>query len=360
MRVHSIYPLEAAVDIFIKLPPAERQTYFQETAARLGVSAAIVEKDFWVCWTLQELFALPGVGSHLIFKGGTSLSKVYRLIDRFSEDIDVSIARDFLGFGGDQSPEAATGGKERQRRLERLMDAAKMKIAHELRPSLTRAFEAKLRGGEPWSLDLDPDDSQSLLFRYPRTTVSRVGEAYVQPNVKIELGARSDDWPREIRAVTPYVAEQFPAAFTIPSCEVAVLEAERTFWEKATLLHSYCHCPLDKLIPPRLSRHYYDLALLIDHGIGIKAAARLDLLDRVVAHKTVFFRSGWANYERAKPGSLRLTPPNERREEWQKDYGRMSEMLFHEPPPFEEVLATITKFEHAFNRARPTLPEAQG
>lgn len=93
---------------------------------------------------------------------------------------------------------------------------------------------------------------------------------YVQPNVKIELGARSDDWPREVRSVTPYVAEQFPAAFTIPSCEVAVLEAERTFWEKATLLHSYCHCPLDKLIPPRLSRHYYDLALLIDHGIGIK------------------------------------------------------------------------------------------
>lgn len=337
------------MDTFIRLPLDERQVYFQEMAARLGVSAAIVEKDFWVCWTLQELFALPNIGSHLIFKGGTSLSKVYRIIDRFSEDIDISIARDYLGFGGDQSPEAATGGKERARRLERLMAAAEVKIADELRPALAKAFEAKLRAGETWSLDLDPGDAQSLLFRYPRATVSGAGETYVQPNVKIELGARSDDWPREVRAVTSYVAEQFPTAFQTPSCEVAVLEAERTFWEKATLLHSYCHCPPDKPIPPRLSRHYYDLALLIEKGVGAKAAVRLDLLERVVAHKTVFFRSGWTNYESAKPGGLRLTPPAERREEWQKDYEHMGEMLFHVPRLFGEMLASIEAFECAFN-----------
>ena len=342
------------MDTFVKLPPDERQTYFQETAARLGVSAAIVEKDFWVCWTLQELFALPGIGSHLIFKGGTSLSKVYRIIDRFSEDIDVSIARDYLGFGGDQSPEAASGGKERSRRLDRLMDAARAKIADDLRPALLRSFESKLRGGDAWSLEIDAGDTQTLLFRYPRTAAAAAaaaaaGGAYIQPNVKIELGARSDDWPREVRTVTPYVAEQFLAAFEKPSCEVAVLEAERTFWEKATLLHSYCHCPPDKPIPPRLSRHYYDLALLIEKGVGAKAAERLDLLERVVAHKLVFFRSGWAHYESAKPGSLRLAPPAERREEWQKDYQHMGEMLFHEPRPFGEVLATIEAFEHTFN-----------
>lgn len=302
-----------------------------------------------MCWTLQELFALPDAGSHLIFKGGTSLSKAYRIIDRFSEDIDISIARNSLGFGGDQSPEAATGGKERARRLKNLMDAAKTKISAELRPALAAAFESKLRAGESWSLEIDPRDAQAILFRYPPAVASSAGDVYVQPQVKIELGARSDDWPRETRPVTPYVAEQFPAAFKTPTCEVAVLEAERTFWEKATLLHSYCHCPLDKPIPPRLSRHYYDLALLIEKGVGAKAAERLDLLERVVAHKLVFFRSGWAHYETAKPGSLRLIPTAERREEWQKDYQRMGEMLFHEPRPFDEILASIEAFERTFN-----------
>ena len=116
------------MDAFAQLPASERRIYFEQTAARLGVSPQIVEKDFWVCWTLKQLFVLPDIGPHLIFKGGTSLSKVFRIIERFSEDIDVSIERGFLGFGGDNEPEAGGSNKEKQRRIEALMAACQQKI----------------------------------------------------------------------------------------------------------------------------------------------------------------------------------------------------------------------------------------
>ncbi len=103
------------MDDFIKLKPDERRLFFEGTATPRNMQPRIVEKDFWVCWTLEELFRLPATGDHLIFKGGTSLSKVFKVIARFSDDIDVSIDRSFLGFGGTYEPEAGASNKEKQR-----------------------------------------------------------------------------------------------------------------------------------------------------------------------------------------------------------------------------------------------------
>jgi len=100
------------MDDFVKLDPRERGVFFDGTSASRGIQAQIVEKDFWVCWTLKELFKLPTIGEHLIFKGGTSLSKVFKIIERFSEDIDISLDRAFLGFGGANEPEAGGSNKE--------------------------------------------------------------------------------------------------------------------------------------------------------------------------------------------------------------------------------------------------------
>jgi predicted nucleotidyltransferase component of viral defense system len=111
---------------------------------RLHMRPVIVEKDFWVCWTLKELFQLPAFGEHLIFKGGTSLSKVFKVIERFSEDIDVSMNRGFLGFGGDNEPEKAVSNKEKQRRIEALKVACQKKIGTELLPDLDAAIRAKV------------------------------------------------------------------------------------------------------------------------------------------------------------------------------------------------------------------------
>jgi hypothetical protein len=130
----------------LQLTSKQRAELFEGVALKTGMDAVILEKDFWVCWTLKELFQLPTIGEHLIFKGGTSLSKVFKIIERFSEDIDVSIDRAFLGFGGANEPEAGASNKEKQRRIEALKSACQQQIADELLPMLDAAIKSKVIG----------------------------------------------------------------------------------------------------------------------------------------------------------------------------------------------------------------------
>lgn len=216
----------------------DRRAVFEEAGSRLGLSPRAVEKDFWVCWTLDHLFALPGVGEHLTFKGGTSLSKVWKLIKRFSEDIDIIVDRTHLGFGGDESPESAPSRKQRQVRLAALKQACQERVQHVMLPGLEGAFRASLTMGESWNLTADAHDpdQQTLLFAYPSVWQDG-GSSYLRREVKIEMGARSDDWPAKSAVIQPYAAEILPQVFTKSEIQVRALEAERTFWEKATLLH---------------------------------------------------------------------------------------------------------------------------
>ena len=338
------------MDAFVKLNSDERRIFFGGTATALNIEPQIVEKDFWVCWTLKELFRLPQIGEHLIFKGGTSLSKVFKIIRRFSEDIDVSIDRTFLGFGGANEPEAGVSNKEKQRRVEALKAACQGKIANDLHPALNAAIDAKLGPDAGWSLlsDDDDPDRQTLLFDYS-SSFPPGAAGYIRRSVKIEMGARADHWPCETKPVTPYVAEQFPKGFLEPSCAVKVLSVERTFWEKATILHAEFHRPPDKAMPARFSRHYYDLYELIGAGVAKDAGARPDLLQRVVEHKSLFFKSGWAKYPEAVKGQLRLAPPEFRVKALRDDYAKMQQMFFGEPPEFDDIMAELKDLEIAFN-----------
>lgn len=339
------------MDAFAQSSAEDRRAGFVQTAAARRMTPVIVEKDFWVCWTLKELFRLPGIGEHLIFKGGTSLSKVYNVIERFSEDIDISIDRSFLGFGGGNEPEAGTSNKERQRRIEGLKTACQQKIAKELHPALDAAIEAKLRPNETWALrnDTGDPDQQTLLFEYPSSfEANSVG--YVRRLVKIEMGARADHWPSETKPITPYVAEQFPKVFKEGSCAVKVLSAERTFWEKATILHAEFHRPAEKPMPDRFSRHYCDFSEMIRRGVGKSAVAKPDLLARVAQHKNLFFKTSWARYAEAVKGTLRIVPPEHRLKGLREDYAKMQQMFFGEPPAFDDVLALLRQWESEFNQ----------
>jgi hypothetical protein len=339
------------MDTILQLSRPERIQLFVETAQRTGMEAVIVEKDFWVCWTLKELFQLPVIGEHLIFKGGTSLSKVFKVIERFSEDIDVSIDRGSLGFGGAKEPEAGTGNKEKQRRIAALKIACQQKIAGELRPSLEAAIQGKVRGDEQWSLRLDDDDPdrQTLLFDFP-TSFAPDAAGYVRRTVKIEMGARADHWPCELHTVRPYVAEEFPQGFREPDAAVNVLSAERTFWEKATILHAEFHRPTDKAMPERYSRHYCDFYELIRRGVADRASPRMDLLARVAEHKSLFFRTSWAKYDEAVKGTLRVAPPEHRMKALREDYAKMQQMFFGKPPSFAEIIALLHQWELQFNQ----------
>ncbi|EIP98896.1 hypothetical protein OpiT1DRAFT_03372 [Opitutaceae bacterium TAV1] len=340
------------MDIFLQLPPERRLLAFQQVDAEMGLQAVSVEKDFWVCWTLRELFALSGIGEHLTFKGGTSLSKAWKLIKRFSEDIDLIVDKDVLGFGGDATPDKAPSNKQRKTRLEQLMTACRTWVQGTLQPAFATRLESAL-GPVSWKLEVDPDmsDGQCLLFHYPSVFSSGTA-GYVRPVVKIELGAPSDDWPHEEKAIHPYVLEHFPAFDAAQPFPVRVLAVERTFWEKACLLHEETFRPLDKPRKIRMARHYYDLWCLLRAGVGSRALAQTALFQRVAEHRELFFRYSWVDYSTHKPGTFRLVPPDAHIPNWRADYQEMlGPMFFGSTPSFDEMVSAVAEFERIFNKS---------
>lgn len=212
--------------------------------------------------------------------------------------------------------------------------------------------------GEPpsatWGLELaeDDPDAQTFLFRYPASNRSPPADepAYIRPVVRLEVGARSDHWPAVEATVTSYAAADFPDVFKKAECRVHVLAAERTFWEKATVLHMWHHAPEDKKFRDRQSRHYYDVVRLYQHELGRAAVKDIELLLSVARHKEVFFPAAWARYADARPGTLRLVPPDARLPELEQDYRKMREMIFGEPPAFEHLIEMLREIEHRVNR----------
>jgi hypothetical protein len=332
--------------------PKDRADLFQQAAAHLrpARAPAIIEKDFWVCWTLRRIFEVMRFRPQLIFKGGTSLSKAYRLIERFSEDVDLSLSRRDLGFADGRDPEEPGITKnESNRRLEALVATCQDTIRDKLLPELHEDF-ARVIGTSGWSLALDPADAQTVIFTYPSSGLPEGQAAYIRPAIRLEMGARSDDWPAEPRVIHPYAAEAFPEAFRItPSCSVRTMEAVRTFWEKATLLHADYHRPAQKASMERVSRHFYDLYRLSQHEIGRQALTRLDLLDRVVTHKRLFFASAWASYDTARPRTFHLIPREDRLPDLRKDYAQMQAMIFGVYPSWDEILSGLKALEQQIN-----------
>jgi hypothetical protein len=337
----------------LALSPRERAELFNMTAEKMLLPTVLIEKDFWVCWTLEQLFAFPNAREHFIFKGGTSLSKVWKAIERFSEDIDISMSREWLGFGGDNDPEKIAGRKKREEALDELHATCAAKLRSETMPELANRFREQL-GADGWSLELDPTDDQTLLFSYPSAMEKAPKDDYTRRVVKIECGARSDRWPVEMGRITSYVAEQFPKASAGTALEIPVLSIERTFWEKATILHAEAHRQESETVRTRFSRHYADLAALSKLEAGRQAIIRDDLMERVVAHKKVYFAAKWNKMEEAVRGTFRLIPSEKHLKELEADYSAMRQMYFKEPPPWSEIVETLRALEAEINKASTT------
>jgi hypothetical protein len=333
------------MDAFMRFPVERQRLFFQEAQQRIGLAPTSIEKDFWVCLTLRGLFTLPRWKECLTFKGGTSLSKCWGLISRFSEDLDIVINRESLGFGGDILS---------RKNQKRLMKECSRCVQEELRPVLQKHLQEILPGSLRWTLEVAGDDEdpdqQTLLLQYE--SLFEKGMTYLRPVVKIELGARSETEPVESPVVRPYLADAFPDLLGNSSFPLRAVAAQRTFWEKAMLLHEETFRPAEKNRKARLSRHYYDLFCLIRKGIAAQAISNMDLFDKVSRHRQVFFRQSWVDYETLRKGSLRVLPLPEQLGDWRRDYESMRvEMFFDEPPLFDEMLAVIRQFEEDFNRS---------
>jgi Nucleotidyl transferase AbiEii toxin, Type IV TA system len=334
------------------LPASERAELFQETAAKKGISSVVaIEKDFWVCMILGVAFD-PSLIDEMVFKGGTSLSKVYGAINRFSEDIDLSLPRQALGFGHDLD---RTLSRTKQGKvLDEIRAACDARVAGPLRMEMTDRVTGILGAATasmPWSIEAPAGNAGTLAFVYPPALapVSYGAGSYVRPMVLLEFGGRNDVLPAESQLVRPYCLEVFPDLSTVPDCRVNVLAAERTFWEKATLLHAEFHRPGTSQRQERISRHYSDLAVLARHEIGTRALGRLDLLEAVAIHKRDYFPVNWARYDEARSGQLRLVPDVPLERELRIDYAAMREMFFVEPESFDDILEALRDLETRVN-----------
>jgi len=325
----------------------DRRELFEQTAARLGFNAVNVEKDFWVCWLLKQLFSLDDLNGWLVFKGGTSLSKCYNLIRRFSEDIDLAVNFERLGYTGDKDPRRSDlSHTKRGVLLSEMTTTCQQYIAGPFVDALDRRIRDIL-GLDGWSLRVSADDASAVEFAYPGALSTRLD--YIAPHVTLELGTHAEPIPHEDRPVTPYVAEHFPELFQDTSHGVTTVVARRTFWEKATILHAEYYRPLDKPMLARYSRHWADVAAMAATPVKGKALADLGLLQGVCIHKDRFYHSGWARYLDAKPGSIRLAPRKERLPELRRDYQAMQVMFFEQPPSFDGIVAQLADLERDIN-----------
>lgn len=324
------------MDKVARLSEQERAQLFQETAAIKGMTSVIVEKDFWVSWILGHIYQDESLTRQLMFKGGTSLSKVYGLVERFSEDIDLVL--DWREVT-DANP-LAKRSKTKQNELNQEMnEKAQGYIAGDLLKMVTRIVDGIC------NCEVDQHDPHVINIRYP----GAFEDTYLRPEVRLEIGPLASWLPFEERKISCYAAEAFPKVFKVTEYDVRVIAAERTFWEKATILHHEANRPDGNPQPSRYSRHYYDLAKMANSDVKQQALGNLDLLAQVVEFKQRFYPRGWAQYDQAVARSMKLIPEGQVLESVRKDYQDMQDMIFGEAPDFEEMMQTLQTLEKEIN-----------
>jgi hypothetical protein len=336
----------------------ERRDLFLTTANRLGTAEQNAEKDFWVCWTLDALFNdLAAGGPRLLFKGGTSLSKGYGLIERFSEDIDITVFRDDIGQHATVEELEELSGKKRNARLDAIRGACQEYIRGPLREQmeaiLRRALDAARLPADRGRVELDADDpdGQSLLLWYP--TVTAAGNEYIRRAIKIESGAKSALDPHAPVTVRPFVADDL-AGRDLSVRNVTTVDPSRTFWDKVVILHGLRRW-FDRRGElrgggQRVSRHYYDVFRLLASEAGRNAANDLEMARDCVRHAKMFFNRPDFDLASAVPGSFALTPHDEMKATLERDYEAMAGMIFGAIPPVSDVLAAIDRLEEHINQ----------
>lgn len=330
---------------FLQLKKIEQQQLLINAERKLGISALIIEKDIWVCWLLSQLFSLP---MQMAFKGGTSLSKVYNLIQRFSEDIDITIDYTNITSNLDISNTSKS-------QLKKISDQLKKELLNITKNTILPFLEKQTK-------ELFPDhnikttlsdNGEQLEFYYPSALED--GNTYMRDHVLLEFGIRNSTEPCEKHKINPLLLKTTDIIKPLPGA-INVLSPARTFWEKATLIHVECHRKRLTNTPDRLSRHWYDLAKLANSKIGKKALREKNIFLSVLEHKKAFYNASYASYDNCLSGKFLLVPDPDELNGLEKDYQqmRLANYFWAEPPKFSEIIDTLSKLEKNINTTKYT------
>ena len=333
---------------WFELSSADQSEALEVAAGRSGRPAHLLEKDIWVVWALSAIYDSP-LGDSLTFKGGTSLSKVYKVIDRFSEDIDLTydireLVPDLLRDG---NPIPASASQEKK-----ITSAVRSRLPQWIEQTVQPVIEqALVASGLQAALSLAGKDNDKLIIAYPAT---KKGTGYAAATIQLEFGARATGEPHQRHHVACDIAPLIDGV-SFPAAQPLVMAAERTFWEKATAAHVYCL--QGRLRGNRYSRHWYDLAALAKTTHFASAASDHELARQVAEHKSMFFAEkdvdgGKVDYFQATSGDLRLIPQGPSLDALEKDYAAMLEdgLLAFEQPTFETVMASCAAIQDEINR----------
>lgn len=338
----------------IAAPARDRLDLFLATANRIGAPVGNVEKDFWVCWTLNALYHERAAGEpRLLFKGGTSLSKGHGLIQRFSEDIDVTVFRDDLDEPASVEEFEGLSNKKRRAKLDAIRDTCRAYITGPLQEFLAGQLADATGGAGGVEVDETDHDGQTLLLWYPE--VEPRDGAYVRPAIRLESGAKSALDPHEAIPIKPYVADDIAGADLVVS-EVTTIEATRTFWDKVVIAHGlrrwYERRGELRQEGQRVSRHYYDLHCLLNSDTGKAALADLDLGADCVRHACMFFDRPDYDLASAAPGSFAIAPVPKMIDALARDYENTTAMIFGAAPSFDDIMASARQIEESLNATR--------
>jgi predicted nucleotidyltransferase component of viral defense system len=329
----------AAID-FYKLRPEEKRIIFEQIGVKLKIHPASVEKDWWVVQALGVIQEMDAA-KHIVFKGGTSLSKAWGIIERFSEDIDLALDKSYLGI------DECTTVKQ----VKKLRSATRKYICEEFIPEMQTEFikagftDVLVEINEEEGKNLEP--VQISVF-YKSCTVS---SAYTIPRVKIEIGSRALREPFTNRNFSSLVGEHFPGKqFADNPVQVPCVNPERTFLEKLFLLHEEFLKPVEEIRVNRLSRHLYDVEMLMRHGFSDKALEKKELYNEIIMHRSVYTKISGLDYSLHQPKTLNPVPPDTVISEWDKDYKNMQvEMIYGESLPFKELISRINELKEKIN-----------
>jgi predicted nucleotidyltransferase component of viral defense system len=328
---------------YFQLSKEQQQMVLTQAANKTGLPVQAVEKDLWVTVVLQIVFSLP-IANRLVFKGGTSLSKVWKVIRRFSEDIDLAIDPSIWGFEGDLT----------KKQIKRLRKASSIFVRDELCLSLKGVVSET--GMEKWlQVEVDPDGEGDGTYPEPRVIHVRYKSLfnenlpYLHSEVKLEVGARSLLEPTAKAAVTSAIEDVLPISTTIKQVMIPTALAEKTFLEKAFLLHELFSAQSSREAN-RKSRHLYDLAQIMNTDIASRAIADDDLWNTVHHHRELFTSMSGVDYTPDIRKRIRLLPPDDVIDDWRSDYKDMqSSMIYGEKPTFTELMKKMRELENLFH-----------